>query len=328
MVRGGAGAGWTLALLSSAAFGITGSFATPLLDAGWSPGAAVTARVTLAALFLAGPAIWALRGRWGLVYRNIGLVLGYGLVAVAACQVFYFSALAKLDVGVALLLEYLGIIMVVGWLWLRHGHRPRALTIAGAALSILGLVFVLNLVGSGVRLDMVGVLWGLAAAVGLAAHFILSGRPADGLPPLALAACGLAVGAVALWILGLVHLLPLHFVWVDVTLGSASVPWWLPILGVALISGAFAYVAAIGAVRVLGSKLASFVGLAEVLFAIIFAWLLLGQIPSAAQILGGLLIVGGVVLVRADELRNLPGLPATDPLPVGPDPAEGEAQKA
>lgn len=316
MVRGSAGAGWTLALVSAAAFGITGSFATPLLAAGWSPGAAVTARVTLAALLLAGPMIWAMRGRWSLVSRNIGLVLGYGLVAIACCQVFYFSALARLDVGVALLLEYLGIIMVVGWLWLRHGQRPRSLTLAGAVLSILGLLFVLNLVGGGVRLDIVGVLWGLAAAVGLAAHFVLSARPADGLPPLALAACGLTVGAVGLWIVGLVGIMPLQATWVDVQLGGIAVPWWVPVLGVSLISAAIAYVAAIGAVRELGSKLASFAGLAEVLFAIVFAWLLLGQMPSLAQLFGGVLIVGGVVLVRADELRGQPALPAAASLPI------------
>jgi drug/metabolite transporter (DMT)-like permease len=40
-----------------------------------------------------------------------------------------------------------------------------------------------------------------------------------------------------------------------------------------------------------------------VLFAVIWAWLLLGELPGPIQLLGGLLIVGGVVLVRLDELR-------------------------
>lgn len=324
MVRGSASAGWTLAIVSSAAFGITGSFATPLIDSGWSPGAAVTARVTLAAIILAGPTIWALRGRWGLVTRNIGLVLGYGLVAVAACQLFFFSALATLDVGVALLLEYLGIIMVVLWLWLRHGQRPRSLTVAGAMCAMVGLALVLNLVGGGVRLDVVGVLWGLAAAVGLATHFVLSARPADGLPPLALAACGLTVAAVVLWIAGALGIMPLRATWGTVVIADADIPWWIPIIGVALISAAIAYVTAIGAVRILGSKLASFVGLAEVLFAIVFAWVLLGQMPGWVQLGGGALIVGGVVLVRADELRGRIGLP--DRALPNPEPAPPTAE--
>lgn len=308
-----AGAGWALAIAASAAFGIAGSFGTPLIHNGWSPGAVVSARVTIAFLVLLIPALRTLRGRWSLVRRNAGLILSYGVVAVAACQLFYFQALATLDVGVALLLEYLGIIMVVGWLWARHRQRPRALTIAGSVLSIAGLVLVLNLVGGGVRVDVIGVLWGLLAAVGLATHYVLSARPAHGLPPLALAAGGLGAGAVVLWVAGLTRLMPLRAVWSDVTLASTPVPWWVPILGVSIISASIAYVAAIGASRALGSKLASFVGLAEVLFAILFAWLLLGQLPGLVQLGGGVLIVGGVLLVRADETRGLTDLPGVVP---------------
>ena len=64
------------------------------------------------------------------------------------------------------------------------------------------------------------------------------------------------------------------------------------------------------AARALGSKVASFVSLTEVLFAVIWAWLLLGELPGAIQLLGGLLIVAGVVLVRLDELRSGAPVPA------------------
>ena len=64
------------------------------------------------------------------------------------------------------------------------------------------------------------------------------------------------------------------------------------------------------AARALGSKVASFVSLTEVLFAVIWAWLLLGELPGPIQLLGGLLIVGGVVLVRLDELRTTAGATA------------------
>ena len=64
--------------------------------------------------------------------------------------------------------------------------------------------------------------------------------------------------------------------------------------------------------ELLGAKVASFVGLTEVLFAVGFAWLLLGQLPSAVQFLGGAFILGGVTLVRIDELEASPaaGRPA------------------
>jgi drug/metabolite transporter (DMT)-like permease len=304
-----AGAGWTLAIGASAAFGLAGSFATPLIHHGWTAGAVVSARVTIAFLVLLAPALRALKGRWHLVRQNAWLIISYGVVAVAACQLTYFQALATLDVGVALLLEYLGIIMVVAWLWVRHGQRPRALTLLGSAASMAGLVLVLNLVGGGVRVDAIGMLWGLAAAVGLATHYVLSARPAYGLPPLALAAGGLGIGAVAMWAAAITRVMPMRAAWSDVPLASTSVPWWVPILGVSIISAAIAYVAAIGASRALGSKLASFAGLAEVLFAIVFAWLLLGQLPGLVQLAGGALIIGGVLLVRADETHGPTDIP-------------------
>jgi drug/metabolite transporter (DMT)-like permease len=111
--------------------------------------------------------------------------------------------------GVALLLEYLATILVVGWMWIRHGHKPRRLTGAGSAVAIVGLVFVLDPMG-GARLDPVGVLWGLAAAVGLATYLVLSSRVDNALPPVAMASAGMTVGAVALLGLGAVGILPMH----------------------------------------------------------------------------------------------------------------------
>ena len=80
--------------------------------------------------------------------------------------------------------------------------------------------------------------------------------------------------------------------------------WLVPVLGLSLVAAVFAYTSGIAAARVLGAKLSSFVGLSEVLFAVLFAWLLLGQLPGAIQILGGVFIVGGVALVQVDELRG------------------------
>jgi len=118
------GAGLTLGLVSAAAFGTSGTFAAALIAAGWSPGAAVLARIALAALILTVPAVLRMRGQWRLLRRSAGRVAAYGLLAVAGAQWCYFNAVARIPVGVAVLLEFLGVILVVGWLWLRHGQRP------------------------------------------------------------------------------------------------------------------------------------------------------------------------------------------------------------
>ena len=312
------GAGLTLAVLSAATFGTSGTFGSSLIAAGWSPAAAVIARIAVAAVILTIPALLQLRGRWGLLRRGAGQAAAYGLVAVAGCQLFYFSAIQRIPVGVALLLEYLGVVLVVGWLWLRHGQRPRRLTAIGGSAAIIGLVLVLNLAGSA-HVNPIGVLWGLLAAVGLAVYFLLSAAEgAEPLPPIVMAWAAMCTGAAALAVLGWLGLLPISYRAGDVVFLGHRVSWIVPVLGLSLVAAVIAYVAGIGAARRLGAKLASFIGLAEVLFGIGFAWLLLGQLPSPVQFAGGVFILAGVACVRADELRHVP---AAEPAPRAAAPA-------
>jgi drug/metabolite transporter (DMT)-like permease len=298
------GSGLVLALASAGTFGMSGIFATSLIDIGWTPGAAVATRIALAAVLLAVPAVAQLRGRADLrTGRALRTVVLYGVFAVGVPQLFFFSAVEHLSVGVALLLEYLGILYVVGWLWLRHGQRPRRLTIAGGVSALVGLVLILDLFGTQ-HIDIVGVLWGLGAGVGLAVYFVMSAQAEEPLPPLAMAWLGMTAAAVVLALAGVAGLLPMQVEFGQVRLAGEQVSWLVPVLGVAFVSTAVSYVTGIAATRRLQAKVASFVGLTEVLFAVLFAWLFLSQLPNGLQILGGVFIVVGVALVRIDELRH------------------------
>lgn len=308
--------GLGVALASSAAFATSGAFAKSLLIGGWAPGAVVTLRISIAALVLLVPAVYALRGRWGVLRRNARLVVGYGLTGVAGCQLAYFYAVSHLSVGVALLLEYLAPVLIVGWLWLRTRRAPRRLTVVGVVLAVAGLALVLDVMG-GMRLSTAGLLWGLAAAVCLVLYFLIVDQVDEELPPISLAASGLVVGAVVLLLAGLVGVLDTTRGASTVVLGSTTVPWWVPVLVISLVAAAFAYVTGVAAVRMLGAKVASFVALTEVLFAVGFAWLVLGELPTSIQLVGGALIVAGLVAVRADEAFEPADEPEPDP---GPEP--------
>ncbi|WP_435205357.1 EamA family transporter [Micromonospora sp. bgisy143] len=304
--------GAALALLSAVTFATSGTFARSLIEAGWSAEAAVVTRVGVAALVLAVPALLSLRGRWHVLRDNSAAVVMFGLLGVALAQVCFFNAVRYLPVGIALLLEYLGIILVVGWMWLRHGQRPRRLTAAGSAAALCGLAFVLDLTGDA-GFDPVGVLWGLGAAFGLAGYFVLAGRVDPRLPSVAMASGGMAVGAAVLLLVGLTGLLPLRATFGEVTFAGHRTTWLLPIVGLTLVAAVIAYLAGIAGSRILGPRLSSFVGLTEVLFAVFIAWLFLDELPTAWQLLGGLLIVTGVALVRLDELRGVPTPAAPEP---------------
>ena len=295
--------GLALATVSAASFGLSGSLARGLLDAGWSAAAAVAVRVLVAAAVLAVPALVGLRGRWEVLRRSAPVVLAYGAIAVAGCQVAYFNAVDHLQVGVALLIEYTAPVAVIGWLWARHGHRPSPLTVLGALLAAAGLVLVLDLV-SGADLSVVGVAWALGAMVGAAVYFVLSASEDNGLPPVVLAASGLLVGGVGLLVAGAVGLVELAASTRPVSYGATQVAWWLPLAGLGVVTAALAYVTGIAASRRLGSRLASFVALLEVLFALLFAWLLLGELPRPVQGVGGVLVLAGVVVVKLGERRT------------------------
>jgi drug/metabolite transporter (DMT)-like permease len=322
---GGGRSGLALAVVSAATFGTSGTFATALIHGGWSPGAAVLARIAAAAAALTLPALLALRGRWPLLRRSAGQVIAFGLFAVAGAQLCYFNAIQRIPVGVALLLEYLGVILVVGWMWLRHGQRPRRLTVAGAVTAIAGLGLVLDLSGKA-ALSPAGVMWGLLAAVGLAVYFVLSASDrGEQLPPLVMAWGGMCTGGVFLALLGAAGVLPMTARGGGVTFLHGQVSWVVPVLGLGLVAAVVPYVAGIAAARRLGARLASFCGLAEVVFAVLFAWVALGQLPAPLQFAGGGLILAGVTLVRIAELAGAGGLAGTGELAgagdVSPDPA-------
>ncbi|MCL3860824.1 EamA family transporter [Actinotalea sp. K2] len=313
--------GLSFAVVSAASFGLSGALARGLLDTGWSPGAVVVVRVGIAALVVAPFGAVALRGRWSLLRRNAGLITLYGVLAVAGAQFCYFSAVTYMQVGPALLIEYTAPAAVVLWLWVRHQQRPGAVTLAGAGLAALGLVLVLDLL-SGAEISTTGVLWALGAMVGAAAYFVISADEDNGLPPMVLAAGGLAVGTATLGLLGAVGLLAMDVSTAPAVYSGRSVTWWVPLLALAVVTAALAYTTGIAASRRLGSRLASFVALLEVLMAVGFAWLLLGELPRAVQLLGGVLVLAGVVVVKLGERESSPVRTAlTDPAPEDSVPA-------
>lgn len=296
--RATSGLGAALASASSA--GLAGPLARGLMAAGWSPAAAVAVRILVGATVLLPFAAVAMRGRWGRVWRHLPLIAVYGVVPIAGCQLAYFNAVARMPVGVALLVEYTAPVVVVGWLWLRHRQRPSRATVVGAAVAAVGLLLVLDLT-SDTPVSAAGVAWALVAMLGAAAYFVLSSRVDDGLPGTVLAAGGLTVGGAVLLLAGAAGAVPLTGTAATVTLGGSVLPWWLVVAVFGVVTAGFAYAFGIAATRRLGARLASFVGLSEVLAALGFAWLLLGEAPRGVQMLGGVLVVTGVVAVRRGE---------------------------
>ena len=306
--------GLVLAVASALAFSSSGPFVKPLLEAGWSLGAALLVRMGVAGLVLSPALFLAMRRQPGFLRRHWNLIVAFGLMPVLGCQLFFFSAMQRMPVAVALLIQYLAPVMLVGFVWLRTRRAPSALVLGGSAVAITGLVLVVDI--SGASFDLLGTLFALAAAVCVCAYFLISERAGDDLPPLALAASGLLTGAAVIGVLSLVGVMPFHAPDVSVVLAGTEMPWWVPLLWVAAIATTLGYALGVMAVPRIGSRVASFVGLSEVLFALGFAWVFLAEVPAPIQFVGGALILAGVVLVKVDDLRSHPAAPAAASVPL------------
>ncbi|WP_193046144.1 EamA family transporter [Mycolicibacterium baixiangningiae] len=305
--------GLLLAVGSAFAFGMSGPLGKSLMVAGWSPTAAVTARLAGGALLMA---VFATVARPGWVREAAAhwrTVAAYGAVPIAGAQLFYYNAVSHLSVGVALLLEYTAPLLVVAWLWASTRRRPSRLTLAGVALAVAGIVLVLGLVDSGgfasAHINLTGVGWGMAAAVCAACYFVMSERVSTGeedsgsVHPITLAAAGLAVGGALTALLGALGVMPMTFTANDTVIAGWTTSWVVPVVALGLIPTAIAYTLGIMGIARLRPRFASLVGLAEVLFAVLAAWVLLGESITTVQAIGGAVVLAGLVLARQAD-RN------------------------
>jgi drug/metabolite transporter (DMT)-like permease len=307
MNRPSTSTGLLIAVLAAVSFGTSGAFIKPLLEAGWSPAAAVTARVLLGGLLLLPIALLSLRGRWATVWSSRWRILAMAGVGVAGTQLVYFAAIQRIPVGTGILIEYMAPLLLVAAVWARTRRAPRAVVLIGSVVALVGLVLVVS-PGGGNSLDPLGLMFALIAMVGCALFYVISARPSNGLPPVALAAFGLLLGAAMLAVAGLTGLVPFTVHTTDVVMFGNVTAWWVPLLVVGVVGTAIAYASSITASEILGSRLASFAGLLEVVAATFFAWILLGEDLGLAQLLGGLLILVGIGFVRSDKEQDVSAL--------------------
>jgi drug/metabolite transporter (DMT)-like permease len=303
--------GLTIAVLSCLCFGSSGPFAKALINAGMGPLQAVWLRVAGAALVLV-PLVLAVRGRAGfrVPRRSLPPLLLFGAAGVAGCQAFYFVAAARLPVGVAILLEFTGPVLLVGWIRLvRRVPVPRP-AVVGVAVALAGVACVVQ-VWAGLRLDGVGLLAGLGAAACQAAYFLLAERMSGGIDVLVVTGAGFVVGTAVLTIVAAPWTIPWHLLLTDVAFAGRLAPGWLIIAWIVVVSTVAAFLTSLMAVRRLSAPVAAAVAYLEAVAAAVFAWLILGESLLAVQVVGGLIVLAGAFIAQR-------AVSATEPVPVPP----------
>ncbi|WP_063737183.1 EamA family transporter [Streptomyces sp. RTd22] len=320
----GKSVGLGLALVAALAFGGSGVAAKPLIEAGLEPLHVTWLRVTGAALVML-PLVWRHRR---LPMRRPGLLLGFGLLAVAGVQAFYFAALSRIPVGVALLVEYLAPALVLGWVRFVQRRPVSRSAVVGVVLAVGGLACVVE-VWSGLSFDALGLALALGAACCQVGYFVLSDHGSEGqdaADPLGVIAYGLLIGAAALTVIAR----PWETHWPVLTgqadLAGTRVPAVLLLCWIVLFATVIAYLTGVLSVRRLSPQVAGVVACLEAVVATVLAWVLLDEHLGAVQVVGGVLVLGGALIAQTSAPKAAGAEPvAAGPPPAAPAPAASES---
>lgn len=295
--------GYLFGFIAALLFGANGSLTKVILDNGLNP-AQVTQFRTLGTCILAGAVLLVVdRSAFRLKARQIAVMAVLGIAGIAALQVTYAYAIQLLPVGIALLFEYLAVLIVavVAFFFLKEKVRPRLWIAIG--LVLVGLAVVAQVWSS--TLDPFGVFMALLAAVTLAIYFLVGERQVTATSPL----------AVAFWTSGFAALAwaPFSGWWnVDATVLGSSVslggnleaivlPLWLPLLSL-IVLGSFApFLFSFAAIGRLKATPAGIVASSEVIFAFVVAWLWLGEQLDALQLAGAGVVLVGIILAQTSR---------------------------
>lgn len=282
--------GYLLAAIAATMWAVNGSLARLLLDEDVGVMHLSQMRSTLSFLCLLAFLVLFRRDDLRIRRHEVAPLAWLGIGGLACVHVTYFLAIDRIDVGVALAIQYLGPLLLL--LYLRFFRRqPLAPSLWGAvALSAVGSFFVVQAY-SPQRIDGLGLIFAFLAAVFFAVYLLLSERAGTRHKP----------HTTLTWAFGFTTLF-----WLVV-----RPPWTFPFerfesvqnlslgLGVAVIGTLIPFVLIVTAVRHIAAARAAVVATLEPVLAAILAWPILDQELEPPQILGVVIVVAAVIWVQS-----------------------------
>lgn len=292
--------GYLYALLAAFLFGANGSVSKVILQNGFDAVQLTQMRV-LGAAIISGVVLLILdRKSFRLPLRQWPVIIVLGVVGVALLQATYAFALELLPVGIALLLEYLAVLLValVAYFFFKEKVRLRLWIAIGFVIA--GLVVVAEIWAS--TLNPTGVVWGLLAAVTLATYFLVGEKGLKKISPLALSFWTMTIATI-FWapLSGWWRLDPEIFTTVTPLGGNLdhiSVPIWGLIAWNVILGSFTPFLLSLSALKRLSATAAGIVATSEIAFAFVAAWLWLQEQLTLLQIVGASIVLGGIVIAQ------------------------------
>ncbi|HET7571562.1 MAG TPA: EamA family transporter [Gaiellaceae bacterium] len=293
--------GYAMVLVAGVLFGVNGAVAKVALSSGLTSLRLTEARCAGAfaglALLAALRAPGSLRLRPG-EWRRLAV---FGICGVAWVQLFYFLAIHRLAIGIALLIQYLGPLFVAIWVRTFGGEHVRRRIWASLGLSLTGLVLMVQ-VWHGGGVDGLGVAFALVSAVVYAAYLLLAEHGVAGRDSISLLAWGFLFATLFWTVIQPWWSFPTgavgHTVPLQGHLASWHLPVWALVLWVVVLGTIVPFSLIVGALRHVGATRVGIVANMEPVVATVAAWLWLQESLAPVQLAGAAVVLCGIVLAQ------------------------------
>ena len=282
--------GYGLVAAGAGMFALNASLARALFDDGLSPlrlsqlRATVSFVILLAALAAARPALLRVER------RDVPALAFLGVGGLALVHASYFLAVARLDIGVAVTIQYLAPVLILLWLRVVHGRRLAAGLWASVALAFAGC-FLAARAYDAASLDVVGFAAALVAAVSFAVYMVESERAGRRHLPATTLVWSFG-SATLFWA---VVMPPTSFPLADL----ASTRHALLALGVVLVGTLAPFACIVAGLRHVPASRGAVVATLEPVLAAALAWPLHDQALDAPQVAGGVAVVAAVAWAQS-----------------------------
>ena len=297
--------GEILTLLGAIAFSFNGVIAKLVLTSGLSSMRLTQLRCGGAFIFLGIFMFIRYREKLKAKKEELPLLFAYGIIGFLLVQTLYFVAIQRLNVSVALILEFTAPIWIVLWLrFVKHKVVPALMWIA-IFLAFSGLVLIAQ-VWKGQTLDPVGVAAALLCGIVLATFFLLGEKLTAKRDVESLMVYGFGFAS-----LGLAITMPLWSYPTEIFSQSMNLqgrfaafdlPGWVLIAWVIIMGTVVPYLLVLKGLKLLSASTSSVMGMVEPVLAGVFAWIWLSETWNFIQLVGGVTVIIGIIL--ADKARS------------------------
>jgi drug/metabolite transporter (DMT)-like permease len=233
--------------------------------------------------------------------KELPVLIAFGLFGFAAVNVFYFLAIQKLNVGIALIIEFTAPIWIALWMRFIQKKIVSKLMWWGLVVGLTGLVLIAQ-VWRGLTLDGLGVIYALLDALALAVYFLLGEKLVGVKSSEATMAWGLGISSAFFAIIQPWWNFPFEKLGkvVDLTgrLAGVSIPAYFLILWIVILGTAVPYFLVLNGLRGLSAATSSSIGMLEPVFGGIFAWIFLYEKLNFTQSMGAIVVLIGIYLAN------------------------------